>query len=483
MKISTKLNKEIIDFLASLPNIYDSDSQRSIIYHAGLDSELQKQIPFDKPLAQFVPLLVSILLDYGELDNGQQALEAVLETAKNYVGQDKRDYCDKLMQELQKYEKPIIKNHDNSQSQDLEVQNNFSVKHGNLPDKQYTRLVGRENEIEKIMNVLQSSDGKRIISISGLGGIGKTALARQIIENCLQKKQYEKIIWETAKEEMFVGEEIDSISPTYLSYMSLLMHIEHEFNIDGLEDTKDIKDEDEKLRKRLKKIKERLEIIPTMIVIDNLETVENYKQLVKKMILSMKTPVSRFLITSRHKLVEYDDIFCIALEGLSQNDTLVFLRNEGRDRGVEGITQSKDLTLRKIFQATGGSPLAIKLVVGLVTRLSLETILTHLQKVSGNMEAFYAFMYRSDWKLLSSSARKVLIAMPIFPALSAIRSAIEHVSTVKGDDLFSALDELVTISLLDVSDHLMDSKKRYSIHPLTRNFLQTELKLTEKWKK
>lgn len=81
--------------------MHDSESQRAFIYHAGLDKQLQDQIPFGKPVAQFVPLLVSTLLDYGQLENGRNALESVLEIAKNYVGQDKQTDCERLLQELQ----------------------------------------------------------------------------------------------------------------------------------------------------------------------------------------------------------------------------------------------------------------------------------------------------------------------------------------------------------------------------------------------
>lgn len=84
MELFFPLHKSIITFLTSIPNIHDSDSQRSLIYQAGLDSKLLNQIPVGKPPSEFVPLLVSVLIDYGTLNDGRNALEAILETAKNY---------------------------------------------------------------------------------------------------------------------------------------------------------------------------------------------------------------------------------------------------------------------------------------------------------------------------------------------------------------------------------------------------------------
>lgn len=102
MKLPIKLQEKIVDFLISLPNIYDSESQRAFTYRIGLDQQLQDQIVFGKPPAQFVPLLVSTCLDYGKLDDGRHAIIAVLESTKRYVGQDKKICADMLIKELRK---------------------------------------------------------------------------------------------------------------------------------------------------------------------------------------------------------------------------------------------------------------------------------------------------------------------------------------------------------------------------------------------
>ncbi len=100
MKLSMTLQTKIVDFFRSLPNIHDPEGQQAFIYHIGFEPQLQDQIPIGKSPAQFVPLLVSMLLKYGKLDNGRFALEVALEAAKSYVGQDKQAYCDSLIQEL-----------------------------------------------------------------------------------------------------------------------------------------------------------------------------------------------------------------------------------------------------------------------------------------------------------------------------------------------------------------------------------------------
>lgn len=98
--IPLTLHKKLIDFFISLPNIHDSKSQRALISNAALDSQLNSQIFFNEPPIHFFSLLISSSLAYGRLHDGRHPLEAVLEATKNYIGQDKREYCETLIQEL-----------------------------------------------------------------------------------------------------------------------------------------------------------------------------------------------------------------------------------------------------------------------------------------------------------------------------------------------------------------------------------------------
>lgn len=100
MKLPVTLQSDIIEFLKSLPNINDNGNQRVFIYSAGLDSELENQIQYIGSLTQFITLLVATLSKYGKLHDGRYALEAILESTKNYIGEDRRAYCDRLIVEL-----------------------------------------------------------------------------------------------------------------------------------------------------------------------------------------------------------------------------------------------------------------------------------------------------------------------------------------------------------------------------------------------
>ena len=71
MKLPVELQNRIIDFLVSLPNMHDSESQRSLIYRAGLDIQVQVHIPIGQAPFQFASSLVSILTNYGVMNDQQ----------------------------------------------------------------------------------------------------------------------------------------------------------------------------------------------------------------------------------------------------------------------------------------------------------------------------------------------------------------------------------------------------------------------------
>jgi len=97
MSLSNELKYEISEFLKSIPNIQDPSSQRALIYNSGLDDDLKNQIEIGRSTAHFVTFLIEALVSYGTLKDGREALEAVLETGKSYVGQDRKIYCETLI--------------------------------------------------------------------------------------------------------------------------------------------------------------------------------------------------------------------------------------------------------------------------------------------------------------------------------------------------------------------------------------------------
>ncbi|PID58769.1 hypothetical protein CSB45_01865 [candidate division KSB3 bacterium] len=99
-QLSYLLRKRIVDFLVSLPGINDTEKQQALLQRAGLDRNLVSQLRFNAASGQFFQLLVSTAWQYGRLEDGREALVAVLQAAKDSVGLDKQVDCERLIREL-----------------------------------------------------------------------------------------------------------------------------------------------------------------------------------------------------------------------------------------------------------------------------------------------------------------------------------------------------------------------------------------------
>ncbi len=210
---------------------------------------------------------------------------------------------------------------------------------------------------------------------------------------------------------------------------------------------------------------------PYLVVVDNLETAADHQGLVPRL-WELAGP-TRFLLTSRYSLGQHAGVFCLTLDELSEADSIALMRHEARHRGVPSLTEADDATLHRIYETTGGNPLAIKLVVGQARSLPLDRVLARLREAAGRQyEDLYRFIYWRSWEMLSEDARRVLLAMPALAPSGAYWENLQAATGLPDQRLDAAIERLVEMSLLQVGG---GSETRYTIHQLTYTFILSEL--------
>ena len=119
-----------------------------------------------------------------------------------------------------------------------------------------------------------------------------------------------------------------------------------------------------------------------LIVIDNLETIKEYRNLVNN--LDGMFDNSKAILTTRKKVAEFRDVYSVSLGGMELTESIEFLRSEAAERGEAGrvILEANESLLERIYLTTGGLPLAMRLVLGQTTRSSPNTLLKHLEAVN-----------------------------------------------------------------------------------------------------
>ena len=76
-------------------------------------------------------------------------------------------------------------------------------------------FVGRIEDVRKISKIIEG-DLHRVVTITGAGGVGKTAIALAIVKNFLKNTpcQFDGVIWTSAKENRLTAVGIEDIEPT-----------------------------------------------------------------------------------------------------------------------------------------------------------------------------------------------------------------------------------------------------------------------------
>ena len=334
-----------------------------------------------------------------------------------------------------------------------------------LPPKAYDFFTGRAQELENLIQRLES-DKYRLIALYGLGGIGKTALAREAVDQSLQKGRFHHVVWISAQPERFEGIGAVKSPVADLTFASLLDDIARQCRR-----AEWIKLSAAEKRQR---IQEMLAAQPTLIVLDNLETVTDYETLIGQAAELLRGP-SKLLLTSRHEALQ-TNVNALRLGGLCEEDSIAFLQQEARSRGISSLADAPRETWAEIGRVTGGAPLAMKLVVGQLGRQPLRVVLNQLCSASSASQdyAFYRFVFKHSWDMLSLAAKQALVSMSVFDAATGSPVGMaQQVSKLDEATFYPATDELIAMSLVNFGGEW--GKQRYTLHPLTHYFILSDI--------
>lgn len=335
-----------------------------------------------------------------------------------------------------------------------------------LPDKSYQRFFGRDRVVDDIMSVLREPERKAIIGLDGMGGIGKTALAREVVDRCLSENLFDSVIWEPKPSEI----EMRRLRP--LTWVSLVTTIGSQL---GAPDITALQPPEKEAR-----LASLLETRRVLLVLDNLEAVVRDQDKLAERLLPLFSR-SKCIMTSRRRFA--GDVYTVHVMGLDEASGTQLLRYEAAERRIERVAAAKSRDLLEIVTVTGGSPLAMKLVVGQLQHLPLGAVLQSLQEVQLDAEEsdesdyirFYKSIFWNSWQLLDETAQRLLVSMAVFaPGVGGTLEAIQATSNLNRADLLNAVDELWRFSFLETGEKELRNSRHY-LHPLTHNFVSADI--------
>lgn len=328
---------------------------------------------------------------------------------------------------------------------------------GRLELPSYIELVGIEKPFAMLSDALMAEDKNFITVLDGLGGLGKTALADWTTRQIIQSTRFDDIAWITAKQTYLsaMGRlEVETDVPA-MTIPTLLENLSAQF---------DLAQNNITYLQRQREVRAYLRDQPNLVVIDNLETIADYQALLPTL-REWQSP-SKFLLTSRRRLLDQPGVFSISLKELSEKAAFLLIRQVAEHAGFSELAGADEDTLRQIYQAVGGNPLALKLLVGHLRFYSLRQVLSRFSGENINDEnGLFNYIYRENWESISDEEKETLLALTQAGESGFTFEELASRVSLPKEVLFQSLENLILLSLVDRAGSLWE--RCYRLHRLT----------------
>lgn len=338
--------------------------------------------------------------------------------------------------------------------------------HTYLPRRPFRQLIGRSEICLQLLRALNDPDGCWIVGVDGIGGIGKTALALEIAAQCVQERRFQHIVWLQAASTPKNSSHQEQIPFTF---ESILDGVGNQL---GVPDVVTLP-----LPQKRARIQAMLHHSRVLLIIDNLDTATQPQETIIRELEPLLNP-SKALLTSRQRFG--GEVFTKHLTGLEQEAGIEFVRQDAQEKGVEHLIAADPTHLTQLVNQTGGSPLALKLLVSQLAYLPLDLVLQRLQAVEPLAShdhqyfRFYRTVFFESWALLSEASKKLLISLSNFDPMDGVYlDPIQYVSGLEKKALLPSIDQLWRLSLLEIVEVENVQRMRYALHPLTQYFVSS----------
>lgn len=329
-----------------------------------------------------------------------------------------------------------------------------------LPNPTYTRMIGFGNQEQTLQYQLADAASQKLVSIHGLSGFGKTALANHVVRSISPQgfQHLPVICWMTIRPRGSITASRATGAATNIIDAQFYLEMGQRLGIEGIAKVPAL---------QIEQILEYTATKPIILVIDNLQNDADVKNL-RRLMLPLLRHI-RVLYTSPQKLPTPDELeFQHVIEPMDANAAIELMRVEGK----QFLNKLPDHELYDVYQLLGGYPLAIKLIAKQIEKLkSLDRVMKAIAiPQQSTPEEISDQVHEVIWRNLKDKERQVLEIIAISGVggihLTTLQKILKDLSTQM---INGAIRHLQKISVI-YSDHDQDGIRFYT-HEMTTVYI------------
>jgi WD40 repeat protein len=342
-----------------------------------------------------------------------------------------------------------------------------SISYNQIINKKYTEdwgeaidvstFYGRDEEI-KTLEKWMITDNCRLITVIGMGGIGKTALSVKLAE--LVKNQFDCLIWRSLRNATSVEELLKDL----IGFLSL----EHQIVLA------------DSLDKQISQLIDCLRVSRCLVVLDNLESIldgdkkagnyregyQGYGQLLR--CVGDTRHQSCFLVTTREKPKGFNSkigdnlpVRMLSLKGLNEREGELILAQNG-------LSSSKN-QINRLVQCYAGNPLALKIAATTIEELFDNDVADFLQ--SGTIICGDIFdLIDQQFNRLSNLEKQVMYWLAINRELVSLKDLQNDIiDFIRTRELLAAFESLQSRCLIE------NNSSKFTLQAVVMEYVIEEL--------
>ncbi|MCB0127582.1 MAG: hypothetical protein KDE58_35200, partial [Caldilineaceae bacterium] len=321
-------------------------------------------------------------------------------------------------------------------------------------------IYGRATQLKRITDRLQNSN-ERLITLVGMGGVGKTVLAQAIGQRL--QTAFSAGVCFVALADLAVGSEMTATEQQVALAIAAALGIT-------------VRDDNE-IQVALERHLHRLELL---LILDNVEQLVEIAPFFRQLL--QRAPQLRLLVTSRLRLnLAEERVETVAtlplpptppiLTTMAENPAVqLFVARAEQQLSTFVLDATNMAAIHRICHTVGGLPLALEIAAYWITLYTPQEIAESIAQEAGFLtrqtndgsarQRSMAEIFEYSWQLLSPAAQETLAALTIFQN-SFTRTAALAVTACTVHDLST----LIHCALLEVK-----SPGVYALHPLIKSF-------------